>query len=294
MGDELPAVCVVVLNWNGREHLPDLLPSLLEAKRAYGGDCRLVVLDNPGPVDDLAWVRQNFTEIEGVRAPKNDYLFSYNWFLPQIRERIVVLLNNDLKVEKNFLEPLVRPFKNESVFSTSAKSLSWDGGEATSGAFRACCHHGWFYWDNFESDSPVETLFAVGGFMAVDRLKFLEIGGFDRLYYPAYGEDVDLCIRAKNKAWQSIYVPESLVWHKEGASWKDDGNSRRYFISTKTHLLVQWRHFGGIANEFRRTVYFIHEILLGRKNIHFIKAWFAAKRQWKKRRRKSGFTENIK
>jgi GT2 family glycosyltransferase len=123
--------------------------------------------------------------------------------------------------------------------------------------------------------------------MAVDRRKFLEIGGFDRLYFPAYGEDVDLCIRAKNKGWKSIYVPESVVWHKEGASWKDDGNSRRYFISTKTHLLVQWRHFGGIANEFRRTVYFIHEILCGRKNIHFIKAWFAAKKQWIKRRRKS-------
>lgn len=282
MGDVLPAVCVVVLNWNGREHLPDLLPSLLIAKKAYGGSCRIIVLDNPGPVDDLEWVRKNFPDIGAVCAPKNDYLFSYNWFLPQVSERIVILLNNDLKVEENFLEPLVRPFQEQSVFSTSAKSLSWDGLEVTSAAFRVQCHHGWFYWDNFESDKPVETLFAVGGFMAVDRLKFLEIGGFDRLYFPAYGEDVDLCMRAKNKAWKSIYVPESVVWHKEGASWKNDGNSRRYFISTKTHLLVQWRHFGGIGNEFRRTLYFIHDILHGRKNIHFIKAWFAAMLQWMK------------
>ena len=286
MGNALPDVCVVVLNWNGREHLPDLLPSLLRAKKAYGGACRIVVLDNPGPADDLAWVRENFPDIEGVRAPKNDYLFSYNWFLPQVSERIVVLLNNDLKVDENFLKPLVRPFEDSSMFSTSAKSLSWDGQEVTSAAFRACSHHGWYYWDNFESDKTVETLFAVGGFMALDRLKFLEIGGFDRLFFPAYGEDVDLCIRAKNQGWESIYVPESVVLHKEGASWKNDGSSKRYGVSTKTHLLVQWRHFGGIRNEFWRTLYIIHEILRGRKNIHFMKAWFAAKWQWIKRHRK--------
>jgi GT2 family glycosyltransferase len=92
-------VCVVVLNWNGQSHLTDLLPSLRLAKTTFEiegtGSCRLLVLDNPGPTDDIAWIRSNYPDIECVQAPSNDFLFSYNWLAPQIEEPYIVFLNND-------------------------------------------------------------------------------------------------------------------------------------------------------------------------------------------------------
>jgi N-acetylglucosaminyl-diphospho-decaprenol L-rhamnosyltransferase len=281
MGESLPELCVVVLNWNGKHHLVDLLPSLIEAKAAYDGQCRLVVLNNPGPSDDLEWVQENFPTIDAVEAPQNDYLYSYNWFLPQISERVVVFLNNDLRVDKGFLAPLARPFENPEIFSTCAKSLSWHGKETTSAAYRATLHHGWVYWENVNSDHPVETLFSVGGFMAVDRVKFLELGGFDRIFHPAYGEDVDLCIRARVRGWKSIYIPESVVWHKEGASWNSGDNPRRELISTKTHLLVQWRHFGGWQRDLERGIYLLYQVAIGKKGMIFIKAWLQARKKWR-------------
>jgi GT2 family glycosyltransferase len=281
MGDCLPDLCVVVLNWNGKHHLADLLPSLIEAKETYDGQCRLVVLNNPGPSDDLEWVRENFPTIDAVEAPRNDYLYSYNWFLPQISERVVVFLNNDLRVDKGFLAPLVRPFENPEIFSTCAQSLSWDGKETTSAAYCSTFHHGWAYWENFRSDQPVETLFSVGGFMAVDRFKFLELGGFDRIFYPAYGEDVDLCIRARKRGWKSIYIPESVVWHKEGASWNSGENPQRELISTKTHFLVQWRHFESRRRDLERGIYLLYQVATGKKGMVFIKAWLQARKKWK-------------
>ena len=43
--------------------------------------------------------------------------------------------------------------------------------------------------------------------MAVDRNKFVELGGFNRLFAPAYCEDVDLCFRAWRQGWRCIYDP---------------------------------------------------------------------------------------
>lgn len=281
MEPKLPAVCVAVLNWNGRTHLADLLPSLQEAKRAYRGDCRLLVLDNPGPVDDEHWTKERFPDVEWVKSPTNDFLFSYNWLMPQLSEDVVVLLNNDLRVAPDFIEPLVQPLADEEAFAVSAKSLSWDGSEVTSAGYRVATHRGWTYWKGFDSGKTVETLFAVGGFMAVDREKFMELGGFDRLFFPAYGEDVDLCLRAKQRGWRSLYAPESIVWHKEGASWNYGDDPRRAFLSYKTHFLVQWRYFNRPLASAKRNAFCVMEILTKRRPLALVKAWWQAKKAWR-------------
>ena len=60
--------------------------------------------------------------------------------------------------------------------------------------------------------------------MAVDRNKFVELGGFNRLFAPAYCEDVDLCFRAWRRGWRCIYEPDSDVWHRHQATWSDHSN----------------------------------------------------------------------
>lgn len=284
MKREWPAVCMAVLNWNGRNHLEILIPTLLEAKQAYQGECRIVILDNPSGVDDLKWVRENFTGLDSVAAPENDFLYSYNWLLERIDEPVVVLLNNDLRVAGNFLEPLVDPFRDGSIFAVSAKSLEWDGSGVSSAAYRLGMHHGCAYWDGFETDAPVYTVFAVGGFMAVDRRKFLELGGFDRLYSPAYGEDSDLCLKAWKRGWPSVYQPKSVVWHREGASWDGKQAAKRDYLMTRAQYLVNRLHFGGVANRIRRWAYLW--VMSRRKQREGDSGWLAAmadaRNQWRK------------
>ena len=238
-----PPICLAVLNWNGRNHLEILIPSLLKAVERYRGTCRIVILDNPSPADDPLWIRETFPQVEVVESPENDYLYSYNWLLSRLEEPIVVLLNNDLKVDPDFLSPLVEPFSDPDVFSVSAQSLEWDGSAVTSAAYRLGMHHGWAYWDGFAADHPVYTLFAVGGFAAVDRKRFVELGGFDRLFHPAYGEDVDLCVRAWKRGWSSVYQPHSRVWHREGASWDGEPDAKRGSLIAKAQYLNNAKHF---------------------------------------------------
>lgn len=291
-----PNVCMAVLNWNGRHHLEILIPSLLEARARYLGHCRIVILDNPSGVDDLGWVRSRFPEVDAVAAPENDFLYSYNWLLEGILEPIVILLNNDLRVAPDFLAPLVEPFQLEKdVFAVSAKSLEWDGSAASSEAYMLGVHHGWVYWDARSSEEPIYTVFAVGGFMAVDRAKFLQLGGFDRLYTPAYGEDSDLCLKAWRCGWPSVYQPRSVVWHREGASWDGKQAQKRNYLMTRAQYLINCRHFNGLIQKIERAIYL--RFLSRRKMLESDEVWLTsiadAREHWrvKGRTRKAGASE---
>lgn len=88
--------------------------------------------------------------------------------------------------------------------------------------------------------------------MAVNRLKFLQIGGFDILYYPAYVEDVDLCFRAWRKGWSCIFEPSSKVLHREGGSWKNVKDSSVGVKLLRNSLLFQWLNLPTSTDKFQR------------------------------------------
>jgi GT2 family glycosyltransferase len=276
-------VCVVVLNWNGQAHLPLLLESLQQAKATYEcqglGSCRLIVLDNPGPTDDAAWIKQHAPRVECIRAPRNDFLYSYNWLLPQLSEPYVVLLNNDLRVDENFLQPLIDPFlADAAVFATSARSLSWDGASVNGAAFAVAGQRGWYWWQMETSSSAIPTLFAVGGYMAVDRAKFIALGGFDSLFFPAYGEDIDLCLRAWERDWPSLYVPQSVVFHHQGASWAIGDRRDRLF--RLAHLLILERYFSTPAQRLGRALHLLRQLLRPHTVLPVLRCWLQARVRW--------------
>jgi GT2 family glycosyltransferase len=234
-------VVLSILNYNGRHHLKYLLPTALDAVRQYGPDARVMILDNRSTNSDPDWITKNYPEIEVLISPVNDFLFSYNWYVSQISEEIVIFLNNDLRLDPGFIAPLISHFTSPDVFAVSAASWDWEGKVKTSGPSRLRFQNGFYNWSYDTSRQELcHTLFTSGGFMAVDRRKFIELGGFNRLYYPAYCEDLDLCFRAWRKGWRSIYDPSSIVWHREHASWTSSGHEKTDILSLRSSLLFQW------------------------------------------------------
>ena len=281
----LPTVCVAILNWRGIKYLPSLLSSLLSAVNKYPGECPIVVLDNnEGDDTDRTWIRQNFPTVRVIQAPANDYLYSYNWLLQQLTEQIVILLNNDLKVDENFLLPLVKHFTNPRVFAASSRSYDWEGKQVTSGPYLFRQHRGWFYCTpDLAKQFTCHTLFACGGHMAVDREKFLDIGGFDRLFYPAYGEDIDLGFRAWQKDWISVYEPESIVYHAQSGSWNEDTSDRKAeYMTLRSNFLFQWRNLDRFPFAWLHAVYLpwlrLRKLLDGDRV--WLKAYGEAKAIW--------------
>jgi N-acetylglucosaminyl-diphospho-decaprenol L-rhamnosyltransferase len=231
------SACLAILNYNGVRHLEFLLPTLPAAIAGSKGPTPVVVLDNRSTEPDPAWLAEHAPQVDVVVAPKNDYLYSYNDFLATRTEDVVVLLNNDLRLAPGFLPALLRHFDHGDVFSVGATSRDWDDTCFTCGPARLQSHHGVYHWD-WERDrqqlSP--TLFTSGGFMAVDRRRFLELGGFNRLFYPGYGEDLDLCFRAWRRGWRCLFEPDALVYHRENGTF----SARAQRLMERSQWLFQW------------------------------------------------------
>jgi len=240
----MKSVCLAILNYNGRKHLQHLLPTVCMATKEFSGECAAAVLDNRSTDDDVSWIGHEFPSIETIVAPKNDFLFSYNCLAQKRTEDILVLLNNDLKVNPDFLTPLIRHFESPDVFSVSARSYDWDGVEITSGPARLAFQNGFYSW-NFDTlhQKTCHTLFTSGGFMAVDRSKLNELRGFNRLFHPAYCEDLDVCFRAWRRGWRCIYEPDSVVRHRHRATWGNHAIESLDSLELRNLLLMQWSTF---------------------------------------------------
>ncbi len=240
----MKSVCLAILNYNGKKHLEHLLPTACAAAAKFSRACAVVLLDNQSTNGDVTWIEDESPSVEAIVAPKNDFLFSYNWLAQKRTEDILVLLNNDLKVDHDFIAPLVRHFESPDVFSVSARSYGWNGTAVTSGPARLEFINGFYRW-NFDTQhqKTCHTLFTSGGFMAVDREKFVELGGFNRLFTPAYCEDVDLCFRAWRRGWRCIYEPESIVWHRHQATWSNNSIASLRSLELRSLLLMQWSTF---------------------------------------------------
>jgi len=279
----MKSVCLAILNYNGRCHLELLLPSALEAARLYPGYAGVVVLDNRSTDNDLEWITSAYPDVDVIVAPKNDFLYSYNWLLPQLQEEIVVLLNNDLRLKDDFIFPLISHFSNPDVFAVSATSRDWDDADYTWGPIGLNCHHGLYYWDYDQSrQEPCYTLFCSGGFMAVSSEKYLKINGFNRLFYPAYGEDLDLCFRAWRMGWKCIFEPASVVLHREHGSFNADGNKRAARLMQRCQLLFQWSTLPKEANLLERCSFHLLQMLRSVRgaNNYFIKITFSTFFEW--------------
>ena len=239
----------MVLNYNGRRHLDDCFSSLLVAARRSKHDCRVVCVDNRSTEPDVEYLRLTYPDVEVVIAAKNDFLFSLNDVVEGRDEEIVVILNNDMRFDAEFVDPLIEHMSQSDVFAVGARLLEWDGSRQQNAPRRGWIERGWFYkrWAT-EIEGAAHTLEAPGGASAYRRWMFVELGGFDSLYRPGYYEDFDLAYRAWARGWRSIYEPRSVIYHRESVTLTEVlGHGRRARVHMRNHLLFTAKNIGGIG-----------------------------------------------
>jgi GT2 family glycosyltransferase len=261
---------LLVLNYNGRALLAECLPSVLRAAAASSHICRVAVIDNASSDDSLDWLGREFPQIEIIRRP-NRGLCSFNDVLAERLCRAAVLLNNDIKLDADCIDRLVEPLSSEAgCFLTAARCLRFDGrtydGQKTAVRWRWGLVQATSLFEGHEQtiDQPDLTASA-GAAIAVDREKFLTLGGFDPLYLPGRLEDLDLCYRGYLAGWHARYVPEAIAYHLGAATFDrvfaPVGNQR---LALRNTLLFQWKNLrhpshvmrqaGGLAFRLLRDV----------------------------------------
>lgn len=238
--------CLMVLNYNGRQHLEDCFSTLLAAAARSRHDCRVVCVDNRSTEPDVEFLRERFPQVEVVVAAKNDFLFSLNAVVAGRSEEIVVILNNDMRFDPEFVDPLVAHFDDPSLFASAAQLVNWDVATPQNAARRGWTQNAWFYkgWRD-AGGGPALSLEAPGGASAYHRERFVELGGFDPLYRPGYYEDLDLSYRAWMRGWRTVFEPGSIIYHKEGVTLDGVFGGRRMSrVHFRNHVLFTVKNIG--------------------------------------------------
>lgn len=255
----MTSIHLLVLNYNGRDLLAECLPSVLRAAGRSRHACQVAVVDNSSTDDSLALLQARFPEVEVFVRP-NRGLCSYNDVLAEIDSPVVVLLNNDIKLAADGVDPLVEPLLAGSgrsarggqhdtrCFLTAPLCWLFDGRTYEGLQTAVRWRHGLV---QALSDYPgYERLMfsarrtaSAGAVMAIDRQRFLSLGGFDPLYLPGRLEDLDLVFRGYMAGYEARYVPEAVAYHKGEATFRrvfGAEGSRR--LALRNTLLFQWKN----------------------------------------------------
>ncbi len=248
------AASAVIPNWNGRDLLEKYLPSVVAA---FGGnpENEVIVVENGSTDGSADFVRANFPQVKLVALERNlGFGGGSNAGFRAAKNRIVVLLNSDMRVAPDFLAPLLEGFRDPEVFSVACQIFFSDPAKLReeSGLTQA-------WWEDgglrvrHRIDDAVKDLFpcfyAGGGSSAFDRDKFLELGGFDPLLEPFYLEDTDLGFLAWKRGWKVLYQPRSVVFHEHrGTIGKRFREEQIQAVLKKNFLLFCWKNI----HEWRR------------------------------------------
>ena len=240
--DPLRRVHILILNYNGRDLLEKYVPSVVEAAHRSRHACKVSVIDNASSDGSVSFLRSRFPGVGLFEARENRVLCSFNEVVQQVDEEILIFLNNDIRLDPKFVDPLLGHFKDPNLFFVAPKECSIDG------KFRGGVNRGCFSFGFFKSVVPQDhpdalqyTLSAHGG--AVSREKFLALGGYDDLYLPGYVEDLDLCYRAWRRGWVGLYEPQSVMFHEGGASFnKLFGRPRTLALIHRNVFLFFWKN----------------------------------------------------
>lgn len=267
---------VIILNWNGKTLLEKFLPSVVR----YSDKAKIYVADNASTDNSVLFLKENYPNVEIIRNSGNfGYAKGYNEALKQVSEPYLVLLNSDVEVSENWLNPITEIFENEpQTVALQPKILDYKnkeyfeyagaaGGFIDKYAFPFCRGR---IFSTIEKDENQyneisEIFWASGACLFIRKETFDKFGGFDEDFF-AHQEEVDLCWRIQNENLKIKYVPNSVVFHVGGATLKEN-SPQKTFLNFRNSLYTL------LKNHPKKDLFstlFIRLSLDGIAGIHFL------------------------
>lgn len=239
---------VVIPNWNGRDLLAKYIPSIVEALSG-NPDNEIVVVDNGSQDGSADFLRVHYPSVRVVALDRNlGFGGGSNAGFHAANNDIVVLLNSDMRVESDFLAPLLEAFTDEIVFSVACQIFFSDPNKLReeTGLTQSWWENGSLrvrHRDDPAIQVPYPCAYGGGGSCAFDRRKFLELGGFDELLAPFYLEDTDIGYLAWKRGWKVLYQPRSVVYHEHrGTIGKKFSAAQIDLVLKKNFALFCWKN----------------------------------------------------
>jgi riboflavin kinase/FMN adenylyltransferase len=243
---------IAILNFNTVSYLQEFLPSVSHSST---DDTDVVVIDNASSDESIKYINEWHPEIQVIPLSKNyGFAGGYNKGLAGIDTPYIVLLNSDVQVSENWLDPLVSYLEqNSDVAAVMPKIRSY----ADQDSFEYAGASGGFLdylaypfcrgriFDSVEEDNgqydDEEDIFWASGAACVVRTEiFRALGGFDVDYF-AHQEEIDLCWRILRSSYRIKIIPSSIVYHVGGGSL-DYSSSLKVYLNFRNNLYTLFKN----------------------------------------------------
>jgi GT2 family glycosyltransferase len=248
----LDRLAVVILNWNGMGHLETFLPSVVK----YSSLAKVYIADNASTDQSIPFIKANFPEVRIIQNQANKgYSNGYNQALKKIKAHFYVLLNSDVEVTENWLEPIIQHMEEHpEIAACQPKIRSFThkhqfeyagaaGGFIDRDGYMFCRGR---MFDAFEEDTGQydgisEIFWATGAALFIRGELFHKAGGLDEDFF-AHMEEIDLCWRLKNMGYKIYYNSNSTVYHLGGGTLSRI-NPRKTYLNFRNNLYLLTKNY---------------------------------------------------
>ena len=244
-----PKITIAILNFNGSELLESYLPMMEYSSGIY--EFEILVIDNKS--DDLSvdFVKEWYPEVKLAELSKNyGFAEGYNKGLKDIETEYIAIINSDVMVTENWLDPILLAFeqdKNIGVVQPLILSLEDKAKFEYAGAAGGYldmfgypfCRGRIFNKiesNNGQYDHDAEIFWASGAALVCKTKAFKALGGFDGGFF-AHQEEIDLCWRFKQAGYKIKCVGSSKVYHVGGGTL-DYNDPRKDFLNFRNNLYL--------------------------------------------------------
>ena len=234
-------VSVIILNWNGRQYLPECLDSL--TAQIYR-NFETILVDNGSTDGSAEYVREHYLWVRLISLPDNTgFAAGNNRGLQEAGGDFIVTLNNDTKVDPAFLAELVRiALADNRIGMVAAKMRNYYRPDRldAAGLKIGCNGLGYNIGIGEIDDGRYDNvpLFGPCGGAALYRREMLdEIGFFDPDFF-AYYEDFDLAWRARLAGWKALAAPQALVYHVHSATGGEMSTFKVYYTQRNKWFVI--------------------------------------------------------
>ena len=241
------SVSVVIPNYNGENIIVETINFAVEAlKTSRLTSYEIIVSDDASTDQSISIIKETFKEVIIVESEKNTgFSGNVNRGVNYATKELVLILNSDLHLEKEYFNSQLPLFIDDKVFGVMGcikdpKTLSLQDG-----AKLPILKFNMFILSNknkFSESNVIPTFFLSGANALVRKDYFQKIGGFCELFNPYYSEDVDLGIRAWKMGWELYFQPNAICYHTVSTTIKKISKEKVVITAKRNKYILHALH----------------------------------------------------
>jgi GT2 family glycosyltransferase len=260
------SISVVIPNYNGKDLLETNLPSVHAALKFSGiSDFEIIITDDASTDGSINFIKANYREIILVENNINKgFAGNTNTGIKRSQKDLVLILNSDVKLSDDYFSQLLKYFDKPDTFGVTGRIIG-----LTSDKIQDAAKYPKYSFGSIASttnyicntQSSLYSFFLTGANALIDRKKLMELGGFNELFNPYYGEDVELGLRAWKLGYKCYYEHNAICRHPNSATIKKEPPKKIKIISNRNKMYLHFIHLNGIELAFYLMKLFLKTIL---------------------------------